>query len=107
MQANAEERDKMRLEKREEAQARQHQAQLEMQRDHSATMMEMIQSQRAADSQREERYLAMVMKNPGKEKELEDANKLLLQRLEEAEQDFIKTAADPEAYEEKQVQIFQ
>ena len=53
-----------------------------MQRDHSATMMEMMQAQRAADSQREERYLAMVMKNPGKEKELEDANKLLLQRLE-------------------------
>ena len=107
MQANAEERDKMRLEKREEAQAAQHRAQLEMQRDHSATMMEMMQAQRAADSQREERYLAMVMQNPGKEKELEDANKLLLQRLTEAEDDFIKTASNPEAYEEKQVQIFQ
>jgi len=107
LQADATEREQKRARQAEQAQQAQHQLQMEMQKEHTATMMQMMQDQRAADSAREERFLAMVRQNPGKEKELEDANKLLLQRLEEAEKDFIENAADPEAYEEKQNQIFQ
>jgi len=67
----------------------------------------MMDRARAADMEREERFLAMLAKNPGKESELEQANAELQAKLEKAEEEFAQNASDPEKYEEVQVEIFQ
>jgi len=99
--------ERARAERREDAQARAHAANLEMTRAHGEQLMMMMQQARDSDREREERYLELMAKNPGKEAELERANKELQERLEKAEAEFAESAGDPEKYEEIQVEIFQ
>jgi len=88
-------------------QAEMYERMAQMQHGHNDTVMRMMQANQEADREREERLMRYMSQNSGKAAELEQANKELLQRLEKAEEDFINGAADPDKYEEQQVQIFQ
>lgn len=79
----------------------------QMQHSHSDTVMSMMQANQEADREREERLMQYMSQNSGKAAELEQANKELVQRLEKAQEDFMNDAADPDKYEEQQVEIFQ
>ena len=99
--------EQIRADRRETAQARAHADNVQMAREHGQQLMEMMQQAQQAEREREARYLAVTAKNPGKEAELEAANKELQERLQRAEAEFIEKAGDPDRYEEIQVEIFQ
>eukprot|EP00931_Biecheleriopsis_adriatica_P017460 TRINITY_DN1252_c0_g1_i2.p1 TRINITY_DN1252_c0_g1~~TRINITY_DN1252_c0_g1_i2.p1 ORF type:complete len:371 (-),score=132.50 TRINITY_DN1252_c0_g1_i2:289-1401(-) len=88
-------------------QAEMYERMAQMQHSHSDTVMSMMQANQEADREREERLMQYMSQNSGKAAELEQANKELVQRLEKAQEDFINGAADPDKYEEQQVEIFQ
>jgi len=99
--------EQRRSEQREESAEKRHQANLDMQREHGQQLLMMMQQQRENDREREDRYLALMAKNPGKEAELEQANKELQDKLNNAFEEFTKDASDPDKYENIQVEIFQ
>jgi len=80
---------------------------MRMQADSNEKMVQMMESQRAADRERDERMMQWMTQMRGKEGEIQEANRKLMAQLEEAENKFFEDASNPEKYEQQQVEIFQ